>query len=84
MENITEKNIKKYNLFILLPNLLEEEIEVINKEIESAINKVGGELEETHKMGKRKLSYVVKKIRHGSYLNYVINHNLVRLYRFSG
>lgn len=79
MEKVTEQNTsrqgvtRKYNLFILLPNLLEEEVEAINKEIVESINKVGGELVEANKMGKRKLSYVVKKIRHGNYINYTLN-----------
>jgi len=63
---------KKYNLFVLMPNLTDEEIEVIKKNVEQLITKVGATIIKTEEHGKRKLSYIIKKIRQGFYMNYIL------------
>jgi len=63
----------KYNLFILLPNISDEEIKTAEKSIQETISKSGAQIETSKEYGKRKLSYTVKKARHGFYMNYVIN-----------
>ncbi len=68
-----EKDIRKYNLFVLLPNLADDEIETINQKIVKLIQSLDGKVIETNKMGKRKLSFMINKARHGFYINYVIN-----------
>ncbi len=70
---------KKYNLFILLPNLDDQEVEEVKKEIVEIIKKVGAEIEKSSNIGKRKLSYAIKKVRHGFYLNYIINLELDKI-----
>ncbi|MBU4360909.1 30S ribosomal protein S6 [Patescibacteria group bacterium] len=70
---------KKYNLFILLPNFSDEEVESAKSDIGELIKKAGAQIDSTEDMGKRKLSYAIKKIRHGFYLNYVINIDIEKL-----
>ncbi|HPI66984.1 MAG TPA: 30S ribosomal protein S6 [bacterium] len=62
----------QHNLFVLLPNFTEEQTEQIILELQELIKKHGGEITAEEKLGKRKLSYPVKKMRHGAYLNYVL------------
>jgi len=62
----------KYSLFILLPNLSDEEIKPAQKLVEDLIAKVGGKIEKVEEFGKRKLSYPVQKVRHGFYVNYLL------------
>lgn len=62
-----------YNLFILLPNLSDEEVKVMQSQIKDIIKKVDGKIENVDEMGKRKLSYPIKKVRQGFYLNYVLD-----------
>ncbi len=62
----------KHNLFVLLPNFTEEQTEQTTLELKELINKHGGEITAEEKLGKRKLSYPVKKMRHGAYLNYIL------------
>jgi len=64
---------KKYNLFVLLPNLAEEQIKDLDQKIAELIEKVGGKVEEVNYYGKRKLSYAIKKTRHGFYIDYVLS-----------
>lgn len=74
---------KKYDLFVLLPNLTDEEVKSISQQTEEIIKKVGGQIEKTEDFGKRKLSYVVKKIRHGFYLNYLLELEVVQIKQLS-
>lgn len=62
----------KYNLLVLLPNLTDEQILSLNKEVTAVVKKYGGEIDSEEQLGKRKLAYPIKKMRHGYYFNYVI------------
>lgn len=62
----------KYNLFILIPNFTDEQIEQVRAEVAELIKKHGLEIVTEEKLGKRKLSYPIKKMRHGYYFNYVL------------
>lgn len=64
---------KKYNLFILLPHLPLDQTKNISQEIIKIVEKIGGRVEKWEEYGKRKLSYAIKKIRYGFYLDYVLN-----------
>jgi small subunit ribosomal protein S6 len=55
-------------MFIVNPNLAEDEIDKINSQIEGVITAGGGKIEKIEKMGKRKLSYTVAKFREGYYV----------------
>ena len=68
----------KYNLFILFPNLTAEEIKGVQAQIDEIIKKIGGQVEEMEEMGRRKLSYMIKGVRYGFYVNYVLNLPLER------
>lgn len=70
---------KKYNLFILLPNISDQDIEVAKSEISELIKKIDAQVDLIEDIGKRKLSYVIKKIRHGFYLNYVLKLDLDKM-----
>jgi small subunit ribosomal protein S6 len=74
----------KYELFVLLPNLEDNEIKVADEEIRKIIEKNSGKVVDFYEFGKRKLSYVIKKIRQGFYLDYAIeidSENLKKLDR---
>jgi small subunit ribosomal protein S6 len=64
---------KKYNLFVLLSNLSNEEVKVIQGQISEIVKRVGGKIESIEETGKRKLSYTIKKVRHGFYLDYILS-----------
>lgn len=61
-----------YDLFVLLPNIVEDEIEAETEKIKSVIEEEGGKINEISALGKRKLSYVIDKVRHGFYINFKI------------
>jgi len=63
---------KKYNLFVLLNNISKEEVDRANQEIFDLFKKLGIEIEKKSDFGKRKLSYIIKTIRHGYYIDYLI------------
>jgi small subunit ribosomal protein S6 len=62
-------------MFIVNPNVPEEEIDKINSQLEGIITSGGGTVEKTEKMGKRRLAYDVDKHREGSYVLFVITAN---------
>jgi len=59
-------------MFILNPNTVEEEIDKINGQIEHVITAGGGKVGKIEKMGKRRLAYLVKKFREGSYVLFTL------------
>ncbi len=63
---------RSYNLFLLLPNLADEQVKPLEVEIGEAVAKFGGQVKKIESFGKRKLSYTVKNVRHGYYLNYIL------------
>ena len=59
-------------MFIVNPTTVEEEIDKINGQIESVVTTGGGKVGKVEKMGKRRLAYLVKKFREGSYVLFTI------------
>jgi small subunit ribosomal protein S6 len=55
-------------MFIVNPNVAEDEIDKINTQIEGIITAGKGTVEKVEKMGKRKLAYPVDKFREGFYV----------------
>ena len=59
-------------MFIVSPTTVEEEIDKINGQIEAVVTSGGGKVGKVEKMGKRRLAYLVKKFREGSYVLFTI------------
>src|SRR5438045_2186838 len=55
-------------MFIVNPNVVEDEIDKINTQIESIVTNGGGTVAKVEKMGKRRLAYPVDKFRDGFYV----------------
>ena len=62
-------------MFIVNPNVPEEEIDKINSQLEGIITSGGGKVEKIEKMGKRRLAYDVDKHREGYYVLFVMAAN---------
>ena len=62
-------------MFIVNPNVVEEEIDKINGQVESVITNGGGKVGKVEKLGKRRLAYIVKKFREGSYVLFSLESN---------
>jgi small subunit ribosomal protein S6 len=62
-------------MFIVNPNVPEEEIDKINAQIENIITSGGGKVDKIEKMGKRRLAYEVERQREGYYVLFVIDAN---------
>jgi small subunit ribosomal protein S6 len=58
-------------MFILNPNLAEDEIDKINSQLEGIITSGGGKVSKIEKMGKRRLAYSVDKHTDGFYILFV-------------
>lgn len=54
-------------LFIIKPDLKEEDVKVVFKAVTDAITKNGGEIKKEESWGKRQLVYPVKKHKEGYY-----------------
>lgn len=59
-------------MFIVSPTAAEEDIDKINGQIEGVITAGGGKAEKIEKLGKRRLAYIVKKCREGSYVLFTL------------
>ena len=59
-------------MFIVSPNAAEEDVDKINGQIEGVITAGGGKAEKIEKLGKRRLAYIVKKFREGSYVLFTV------------
>lgn len=55
-------------MFIVNPNVVEDEIDKINAQIESVVTAGGGTVAKVEKMGKRRLAYPVDKCKDGFYV----------------
>ena len=64
---------QKYNLFVLLPNTTDEQAAATSQAVVELIQNNSGSVISEEKLGKRKLSYPIKKVRHGFYLNYILD-----------
>jgi len=58
-------------MFIVNPNVAEDEIDKINSQLEGIITSGGGKVSKIEKMGKRRLAYVVDKNTDGFYVLFV-------------
>ena len=59
-------------MFIVNPNTVEEDIDKINSQLEGTITAGGGKVGKVEKLGKRRLAYLVKKFREGSYVLFTV------------
>ena len=67
-------------MFIVDPNVPEDEIEKIKSQVESVVTDGGGQIAEVEMMGRRKLAYEVSRHREGFYvlLTVVANGEIVK------
>lgn len=58
-----------YELLYIVPsNFSDTEIDGITKNVSALIEKIGAKIERTENLGKIKLAYPIKKVRHGTYI----------------
>ena len=55
-------------LFIADPNLGEPEVDALTATVQGFLEKEGAKIQKVEKWGKKRLAYVVKKQREGSYV----------------
>ncbi len=55
-------------MFIVRPDLSEEDIDKLISNLESNVTTAGGTVKSTEKMGKRRLAYIVRKFQDGFYV----------------
>jgi small subunit ribosomal protein S6 len=61
--------LKKYELLsIIKPNLDIDEVEKVVSNLEETINKFGGKVNETDKLGRKKLAYDIQNYRDGFFI----------------
>ena len=71
---LREATMRKYEImFIVDPNVPEDEIDTINSQVGSIITDAGGEIDSIEKMGKRRLAYEVKRHDEGSYVLFTVH-----------
>src|SRR5437588_8480880 len=59
-------------MFILRPDMPEEEIDKLISGLESNVTTSGGKVKGTEKMGKRRLAYTVRRFREGLYVLFTL------------
>ena len=65
---------RKYEvMYILRPDIAEEEIEKLTASLEATVTKGGGVVLSSEKMGARKLAYTVRKFNDGLYMLLTLN-----------
>ena len=55
-------------IFILKPDLPDEDADKIVSQMESVVTSTGGTLRKTDRMGKRRLAYLIRRYREGNYV----------------
>lgn len=67
-------------LFILRPDMTEEEVEASREKIKSIITDNGGEVTKVDNMGKRRLAYEIRDYREGIYtvIYFTANETMVK------
>ena len=64
-----QDNMRLYELLYIIPaTLTDEEVGQAETEIQALIQRYGGVHKETRRLGKFKLTYLIKKVRHGHYV----------------
>ena len=56
------------NIFILKPDLPDDEADRIVAQMEEVVTSTGGTLRKTDRMGRRRLAYLVRRYREGQYV----------------
>ncbi len=67
-------------MFIVDPNVPEDEIEKINSQVESVVTDAGGNIAQVEMMGRRRLTYEINRSREGFYvlLTVVANGEIIK------
>jgi small subunit ribosomal protein S6 len=60
-------------MFIVRPDILDEDLDKLIAGLEGNINQGGGSIKSLEKLGRRKLAYTVKKFNDGNYVLLTIN-----------
>ena len=55
-------------MFIVRPDMVEEEQDKLISTLETAVTSSGGNVKSVEKMGKRRLAYIVRRFREGIYI----------------
>ncbi len=64
---------RKYEvMFIVRPDVPEEDVENVIAQMESAVTGTGGKIEKIEKMGRRRLAYRVSRYREGLYVLFTL------------
>jgi small subunit ribosomal protein S6 len=64
---------RKYEvMFIIRPDVPEEDVDKVITQMESAVTQTGGKIEKVDKMGRRRLAYRVARCREGLYVLFTL------------
>ena len=64
---------RKYEvMFIIRPDVPEEDVDKVIAQMESAVTQTGGKIEKVDKMGRRRLAYRVARCREGLYVLFTL------------
>jgi small subunit ribosomal protein S6 len=55
-------------MFIVRPDMVEEELDKLISTLETAVTSTGGSVKNVEKMGKRRLAYTVRRFNDGQYI----------------
>jgi small subunit ribosomal protein S6 len=55
-------------MFIVRPDMVEEELDKLISTLETAVTSTGGAVKSVEKMGKRRLAYIVRRFHDGLYI----------------
>jgi len=76
-------------MFIMRPDLADDEVEKLISALESSVSSSGGTVKNIERMGKRRLAYLVRKFQEGNYVLFAVEgagkmiHELERRLRVS-
>ena len=59
-------------MFIVDPNMSDDEIDQLNSQVESLVTGAGGKVENIEKMGRRKLAYEIQRHKEGIYVLFTV------------
>jgi small subunit ribosomal protein S6 len=60
-------------MFIVRPDIVEEDLDRLISTLEGQVNAAGGTMKSVERMGKRRLAYLVRKFREGIYVLFTID-----------
>src|SRR5262245_46279431 len=65
---------RKYELvYVVSPDASDEQVNDLHAQVESTVQRMGGQLEKTENWGRRKLAYEIGRHKEGTYVLEVIN-----------